>query len=433
MFPCLLSIHDNPSSGRGRPTASSQDCDSASGRSSHGLHRAPGSFVTTRRYVQVSYPWAAAFEAGHSASLRYLATLIKQTLRYGMPARRYGAAGAWAVRHAVPRHLLTAALQARRRRVLRPDVDALISDVTEGWAPLAERARRLPADPPALSALVLRRRSANAIFLFGDGPEPLVVCKVPRDGVATLELEATALRDAEPSGIGPHYLGKVEAAYVQEALPGAPLSVEPVTPDGAAHLEWTPQHRALGRGFVRLAETTRRPGSPQELKPEVKTALEKADLQKSHRDVVRGALEDLETFELSVLRHGDTSAQNCLFEEERLSGLVDWEIARLQGAPGFDVLNAAVALLDHGVGLVRWSEERAVRCFEAAWTRSPFFEGARAAARESVEAAGATASEYERLEVAFFARRLASRLADPTNYATGPTSAARILEIACAP
>jgi aminoglycoside phosphotransferase (APT) family kinase protein len=133
-----------------------------------------------------------------------------------------------------------------------------------------------------------------------------------------------------------------------------------------------------------------------------------------------------------VLRHGDTSAQNCLFEEERLSGLVDWEIARPQGAPGFDILNAAVALLDHGVGLVNWSEDRAVTCFETAWKNSPFFDRARAAARESVEAAGATARDYERLEIAFFARRLASRLADPDYYATGPASAARMLEIACA-
>ena len=110
---------------------------------------------------------------------------------------------------------------------------------------------------------------------------------------------------------------------------------------------------------------------------------------------------------------------------------MDWEIARPRGAPGFDVLNAAVALLDHGVGLVNWSEERAVTCFEEAWRESSFFEGARAAARLSVEAAGATSEDYERLEVAFFARRLASRLTEPAAYATGPESATRMLEIAC--
>jgi hypothetical protein len=387
--------------------------------------------VTSRRYVQVRYPWAAAFASGPPQPLRYLALLIEQTLRYGMPARRYGTVGAWAVRHALPRPLLAVSLRARRR-VARPDLDELAAEVRGAWPRLADRGRWLPDRPPELSALALKRRSANTIFLFGDGAAPLVVCKIPRGEPDTLELEAEALSEAEPSGLGPRYLGRVGAAYVQEALPGAPLEVEPVTPDGAAALEWTSEHRALGDGFVRLAETTRRPGPPQELKPQVKAALEDADLQRSIRELVRTALVDLEAFEPAVLRHGDTSAQNCLFEEGRLSGLVDWEIARPRGAPGFDVLNAAMALLDHGVGLVQWSEDRAVRAFEAAWKRSRFFEQARLSARESVEAAGGSTTDYERLEIAFFARRLASRLAEPEAYATGPASAARILEIACA-
>jgi Phosphotransferase enzyme family len=383
-----------------------------------------------RRYVQVSYPWAAAFEAGQSAPLAYLADLIRQALRYGMPARRYGAAGAWLIRHGVPKPLLTTALRARRRGE-RPDIDSLIDEIAGAWSELTARARWLPSNAPEMSALALKRRSALTVFLFGVRPEPLVVCKVPRGDAESLDLEARALGEAEPAGIGPRFLGKVGDAYVQEALPGAPLAVAPVTPDDAGSLEWTPQHRALGAGFIRLAEATRRPGPPQELRPQVKTALQQADLPKSLQGRVTAALEELETFEFAVLRHGDTSAQNCLFEEERLSGLVDWEIARPQGAPGFDILNAAVALLDHGVGLVNWSEDRAVQCFETAWTRSPFFEQARVAARDSVEAAGATPGDYERLEVAFFARRLASRLADPEYYATGPDSAARMLEIAC--
>ena len=387
--------------------------------------------MTARRYVQVSYPWSAAFEAGRPAPLRYLADLIRQTLRYGMPAKRYGAAGAWMIRHGVPRALLTTALRARGRGP-RPEIDSLIAAVSEAWGDLASRGRWLPAGPPELSALALKRRSALTVFLFGEGSAPLVVCKIPRAEPDSLELEARALGEAEPARVGPRFLGKVGDAFVQEALPGAPLNVAPVTPEEAAKLGWNVQHQELAAGFIRLAEVTRRPGPPQELRPEVKTALGQADLEESLRARVSTALGELERFDFAVLRHGDTSAQNCLFEKERLSGLVDWEIARPQGAPGFDILNAAVALLDHGVGLVNWSEDRAVTCFETAWKNSAFFDRARAAARESVEAAGATAGDYERLEVAFFARRLASRLADPEYYATGPASAARMLEIACA-
>jgi hypothetical protein len=387
--------------------------------------------VTPRRYVQAAYPWAAAFEAGRPAPLRYLASLIAQTLRYGMPARRYGPVGAWAVRHALPRSVLTIALRLRRRGP-RPDVDAVISDVTRAWPDLARRGRRLPADPPALSALALRRRSAETVFLFGDDPGPLVVCKIPRSDPQTLELEARALGEAEEAEVGPRYLGRAGNAYVQEALPGEPLEVEPVTTSTAGSLDWKAEHEALAQGFIRLAETTRRPGPPQELSAQVKAALDKADLKRSLRDLVRAALDDLERFDHAVLRHGDSSAQNCLFEKGRLSGLVDWEIARPTGAPAFDILNAAIALLDQGVGLVRWSEDRAVACFEAAWRDSRFFVRARENAARAAEAAGATSSEYERLEVAFFARRLASRLAAPDSYATGPDSATKILEIACA-
>jgi hypothetical protein len=386
--------------------------------------------MTLRRYVQVGYPWAAAFEAGRPEPLNYLADLIRQTLRYGMPARRYGNMGAWIVRHGVRKPLLKTALRVRRRGP-RPDIDALVADVAGAWEQLAERARWLPDSAPDLTVLALQRRSALTVFLFGEDPRPLVVAKSASGSAETLELEARALQEAERAAIAPRFLGRVGDTYVQEAIPGEPLTVQPVTPDTASVLEWTDEHNQLADGFIRLAETTRRPGPPQELKPHVREALAKADLGKRLHGLVSSTLDELGEFRYAVLRHGDTSAQNCLFEEGRLRGLVDWAIARPSGAPGFDVLNGAVALLDHGVGLVNWSEQRAVECFETAWKSSSFFESARQTARMSVEAAGATANDYERLEVAFFARRLASRLVDPDYYATGPASAVKMLEIAC--
>jgi hypothetical protein len=328
--------------------------------------------------------------------------------------------------------LLRFGLKAHRGHP-RPEIDRLLDDVKDSWGTLAAGSPRLPKEAPGrLCALALKRRSADTVFVFGDGPSPLVVCKTPRGEPQTLELEATALREAAPVGIAPLPLEKMGAAFVQEALPGAPLEVEPVTPDRAGGLRWSSQHAALGDALVSLAEKTVRPGPPQELRPELRTALEEADMDESARRTARSALDDLEKFEIAILRHGDTSAQNCLFDNGRFTGLVDWEIARPRGAPAFDILNAAVALIDHGVGLIRWSEERAVESFRASWQHSGFFEGARDSARRSTLAAGGSDGDYERLEIAFFARRLASRAASPSSYATGPRSAARMLEIACA-
>jgi hypothetical protein len=411
--PCLLSLH------------------ASFGRYSHAPRRRRRP-LSARRYVQVGYPWAAAFEAGRSEPLDYLTALVKQTLRYGMPARRYGRAGAWVVRNALPAGVLRSALRARRTRS-RADVDRVLEDVTAQWDRLVSRCPRLAGSTPTrLTALALRRRSAETIFVFGEGREPLVVCKVPRAERASLELEVESLTQAEEARIAPLALGEVGAAFVQEALPGAPLEVQPVTPELAGALPWRDEHEQLADGLIRLAKTTVRPGPPQELRPEVKSALDHADLPNEVRETARNALTDLDGFDIAVLRHGDTSAQNCLFHDGRLSGLVDWEIARPQGAPGFDILNAAVAILDHGVGLVHWSEERAVRCFRQAWRTSEFFARARDAARRSTHAAGGSDADHDKLEIAFFARRLASRVASPESYATGPEAAAEILEVACA-
>ena len=387
--------------------------------------------MTARRYVQVSYPWSATFEPGARGPVAYLGSLIRQTLRYGMPARRYGPVGAWTITHALPRGLVETALRTRRRKE-RPEIDRLLEDVKGAWAELASGSPRLPVRAPdRMTALVLQRRSAETVFVFGEGPAPLVVCKTPRGGSETLELEERALVESQPAGVAPRSLGRLGSAFVQEALPGAPLDVDPVTPDNAARLPWRSEHGMLAQGLLRLAETTVRTGPPQELRSGLSEALASADLPSGTRTTAQGALDDLDRFSIAVLRHGDTSAQNCLFEQGTFVGLVDWEIARSRGAPAFDILNAAVALIDHGVGLVRWSEQRAVTCFESAWKDSDFFEGARSAARTATLITGATDADYERLEVAFFARRLASRLAAPSSYATGPAAAARMLEFVC--
>jgi aminoglycoside phosphotransferase (APT) family kinase protein len=381
--------------------------------------------------VQVGYPWTAAFEAGRPEPHAFLVRLIRETLRYGMPAKRYGRVGAWFVGNALPMRAIGKSFELRRKRT-RPDIDRVLHDVEATWNELAGRAPRLPSRPHDLTALSLRRRSAETTFVFGSDPDPYMVCKTPRSSPDPLEREFIALREAEPAEVAPRALGRAGEAYVQEAIAGTPLEVPAVTPDNARHLPWSTEQQLLAEGLVRLAKATARDGPPQEVDARVKSALDTELVAAPVRKLASAALEELGQSSLAVLRHGDTSAQNCLIDDGRLSGLVDWEIARPQGAPAFDVLNAAVAIIDHGVGLTNWSEDRALESFIRAWKHSDFFRQARDAARRSTHEAGGTDSDHERLEIAFFARRLASRLAAPKSYATGPATAARMLEVACA-
>jgi hypothetical protein len=193
-------------------------------------------------------------------------------------------------------------------------------------------------------------------------------------------------------------------------------------------LEWNGHLRALTEALARLGEATARPEAPDELAP-VELALEHVD-GATHR-VLAAAWRDVSGLERSVLRHGDTSAQNCLFLDGRLAGLVDWERAQQRGAPGFDAWNAALALLEHGLGLVRWSQTNVVHAFRDAWLGAWGGE-ARVAAAASVIAAGVPERLVEPLEVVFFARRLGRRLARPDAYATTPATAAEMLSLVCA-
>jgi hypothetical protein len=111
---------------------------------------------------------------------------------------------------------------------------------------------------------------------------------------------------------------------------------------------------------------------------------------------------------------------------------VDWERSTQRGVPGFDLLNFAVAYLEHSLGLRRWSEAISLTAFRTGWDASGFMAGARAGARAAAAAAEIPDRFHDSIEVAFFARRLGRRLADPKPYATGPRTAAAMLEHVCA-
>jgi hypothetical protein len=364
---------------------------------------------------------------------RYLAALAAQALQHGLPARRrLGPVLAPLARLGLPEAAV--AVAARRLPLPRhphPELDGLLAEIATRWSDLAAASDRLPRECPPLSALALERGQARTVFLFGPSDYPLLVAKLPGD-VEALENEARALTEAERAALAPRALGRFGEAYVQEGLPGRPLRVAPLTPEAAARLTWSDSHRQLGVGLVGLAETTAKRETPREFHDLLEPELERSPLSASARRAASAAWRDVRRLEIAVLRHRDTSPQNCLFEGGRLAGLVDWISARTAGAPGFDTWNAAVAFLEHGAGLRRWSEERVVAVFRAAQEGAPFWREATLAARAGAAAAEVPTAMLDSLEIAFFARRLISRIVDPGRFPTGPRAAAMMLEIVCA-
>lgn len=388
----------------------------------------------TRRYAHVRYPWRAALDATAPGPGAFYASLLGNGLRSGRRTLG-GLGGLWriAARHPPPESLLTGVL---RRLPLspRPDVDRLLGEVRSSWDVLARRSEHLPPEPVQLSALALLRSAGLTVFVFGESERPLLVLKVPSDRGRGPSVEASALREAGPAGVAPRALGMVGAAYVQEAIPGRPLPLEAVEPGSAAELRWSEHHRELTRGLARLAETTAKRGFAEELRQPVEAALAQATLSARCRRVLTAAWRDVARLDVAVLRHHDTSAENCLFADGRLSGIIDWEHAETCGAPGVDVLNTAISYMELGVGLSRWSERRAVEALRASWGASEFWREARAAVRSTAVAGGAPESASEALEVVFFGLRIGERLAAPrVVHPTGLVTAAEQLEIVCAP
>jgi hypothetical protein len=269
------------------------------------------------------------------------------------------------------------------------------------------------------------------VFVFGQGAPPLLALKLPRgDGEAALRLEEGALREAAPAEVAPRALGLIGPWYAQEALPGAPLRVEPLTVDSVPALGWPASLESLAAGIARLGAVTCKPEPPTDVAPLIEAAKGERSLTPATRRAIGAAWRDVRGLTTSVLRHRDTSAQNCLFQGDRLIGLVDWEMSTTRGSPGFDVWNAALAWVEHGLGLRSWSEERAVAALAASWKASPFWTDARAAARVAAAAGGAPELHLDALEVLFFAVRVGVRVVRPdTLRATGLAASAAMLEV----
>lgn len=365
--------------------------------------------VSGRRYVRVP---KASLDRESPAATAFLVELFEQRLRQGLPARRRGGpAFSLVARAGLPRRPL-ATLIRRLPAAERPDLDRLLDRIASEW-PLGE-------PPASIAALALEARGRRTVFVFGAEPQPLLVAKVPGDR-ARLEHEAAALEHAAPSAIAPRYLGRIGDAYVQEGLPGLPLSPSPEP-------EWLAAHADLVVALTRLATTTRKTALPEQLQERFLLG----DVDARARRTVKGAERALRALDVSVLQHGDTSPQNCLADGQRFVGLVDWELARFAGTPGFDLWNLALATVEHGIGLFHGSDEALVAGFRAVWSRSRFMDQARSAARSVARAAGVPEALLDPLEIAFFARRVHVRVRKPERFPTGPQVARAMLEIACA-
>jgi hypothetical protein len=377
--------------------------------------------VAPRRYAHV--PTArrprAAFDVDSPEAAQLCARLLAQSFRHGLPAsKRFGRLRAIAARS---RFGKSAPLVRIPGRATRPDIDGVLDAVSAEWSELG-----LGERPRALRALALHRPSALTIFVFGDGAEPLVVAKVPGDR-SRLERDEEALRAAEGAEIAPRLLGRVGEAFVQEAVRGLAMPIKHVTAASARALAFRPEQEELAAGLVRLAGATATDAPSEQLRD----GLDEAPLPPNVRPTVLAAARDLARLRRAVLTHSDTSPHNCLCVDGRFSGLVDWEGARLAGAPGFDVWNHAVSYLEHGLALVEWSEAAVAEAFAAAWESSPLFEQARATARRCASAAGVPEGLHDQLEIAFFARRLLVRAREPDRFPTKTSSAARMLAVAC--
>lgn len=392
-----------------------------------------------RRWVTTTFPRAATFDTVSPEPADYLAGMLCQALRHGMPARRRGGPLlAWMGRWGLPRAPLAAGLRRLPARPA-PALDLLLERVGAAWPELAAASRGLPSNPPPLTALAVQRSAARTVFVFG-GRRLLMVVKQPGDERAGVEREASALRAAAAADIAPRLLGYVDRAPVQEGLLGAPLLVPPVRPSEAHALERCQAFDGLGAALARLAATT---AGQRDLRPQLfgplEAALSSGALSAHAERLLRAARRDLGRLELSVLQHRDLSAQNWLVADGGFVGLVDWETAMPAGVPGFDALHAGVSVLEHGVGLVRWSEDRVVRAFGSAWRASGLFEGVRAAFRASALAAEVPERLLDPLQLAFFGRRLGRRLAPhavtdgaPSAFAApSPFTHAAAVEVVC--
>lgn len=382
-----------------------------------------------KRYTHIPFVWNAVLDRSTPWPAQFFARLLDDARRYGMPATRRPAP-LWRALAVTPSvtPVLAALMRSSPKREGRDDLDFLQESVIDAWPALTQRAVRLPQEPPDISMLALRRSASTTVFMFGDSATPLLVVKVPSGEDDRAAHEADALTAAQPTGIAPHFLGRVGDGYVQEGIAGRPYRLRSIDTSNASSIPWETHHVTVAEALKGLGATTAGAEKPFEMTDGLLDAAAGSTLiGERTRTSIRIAIEEIEAGPRSVLQHRDVNAQNSLFDGNVLSGIVDWEFARTNGMPGFDTLNVALSDMEHGIALKRWSPPLVAEIFAAAWPRSPLWEAARASSREACLAAG-LAVDPRHVETFFFAYRFARR------FRAGETSAwiaARMLETVC--
>lgn len=390
----------------------------------------------SRTWARVGRPWAATFDLTSPEPARFYVSLVRETLRYGRPASRRPRL-LWTTlgRYGVPQAPVAALLRTSGR--LGPAAAGpsdQVHTVQEHWAELVERDPTLP-QLGRVSVLEMQRAAARTAFFFAPGnPTPLLVAKTANDSNPGVVREAEALTRAAPVGVAPLSLGSLPGVdSLQRGLPGRALRVIPVRPGRAGALTWPDELTTLAAGLGELAAATTTTGDPDAvIDGTVELVLGGSLLSDRARAAVAAAFERVRAQRTVVLSHQDVSPQNVLMSEGRLSGLVDWEVAEDAGLPGSDVWNAALAWLEQGVGLVRWTERDLLTTFEAAWCRGPFAATMRRAAATAVTRAGAPAALAPDLELVWLAQRVGYRTQWPSEFPTTAELAARQVELVAA-
>jgi aminoglycoside phosphotransferase (APT) family kinase protein len=360
----------------------------------------------------------------------FFSSLLHFAFTYSVPVGGPTAAVRRALgRRPPPESFLRSALRLAPR-CERPDLDVLALDLFAAWPRLVGEQGSPPVpDPATIDLLALERRSALTVFVFTGDDQPVLVAKLPRGEAGGPAAEAEALQAARGLAGAPRYLGRCRDAYVQEMVRGAPLPVEPLRPGQASDIRWDECHAQLAEGLRALTVAARTPGSPQETHPaRVSDAVRYPGLAPATRAAVLAAADAVEALPVSVLKHGDLSPQNCLFEGSRFAGIVDWESAILRGTPGYDLLNAGVALLEHRLALYGSAPSEFQDAIVRAWSDSEYFAALRACIASEIRALDIDMSIVPAIEISFFARRLGHRLAEPERYFLGVEGAAGILE-----
>lgn len=210
--------------------------------------------------------------------------------------------------------------------------------------------------PEHLTSVVITprfRASSHVVFLVmpEDRPEPLLVAKVPRLAEAgeTLEREVANLRAIQASRPGGFNSVPQVIAFercwerpilVETALVGEPLDPPTVRrdPDGAcsAIVHWLIDVQLASRGATSMDDNwfDRLIGEPLAY---VEKTLALSENERQMLETTWQLAETLRMMELPlVVEHGDLSHPNLILQEEG-PGVVDWELADLQGLPACDL------------------------------------------------------------------------------------------------